>query len=1125
MKPGRVSAFARAARACVLAAAVLGTGASPLLAQATGKIEGRVRDQAGVPIANAQVTIVGSAFSALTNPQGYYFINNVPAGVLAMRAAFIGYRAVRAEGVRVLGGQTITQDFALQASTVQLEDIAVQTTQPLVPRDEVTSKQRIDGSFSDQLPVDRLSQVLTLQPGVVADASGFGISIRGGRRDEAATYVDGVPVDPGNRSSPGGVSGGNTIAIGTNSFEEASVTTGASSAEFGNAQSGIINVATRTGSSTGYAGNVSWESDEPFGKAMGTGFNRVQASFGGPLRIVNGLSFFVSGALDGERYAYGGLDADRYPTFMLAGVDTTVAVPGAPGSATSDTTFVDVYNLAVSRGRCGDFAGSVNPDIAGNYGVACQGTRNARSPTSNYSLQGKLNYSYGSGSRLSLLYLGSQNQTRGGVTFNTNATNLFGNRSTNRIYQVNWTQNLSKSTERALALDASFSYQQDAFLASPLTPQGELGTRNKFGGFLIAPLDLVFDEESFPIDEALIENFRANVPGTRRSPYDLENTDQYRTSNEYRDSPFGLLGGAETGGPTGIVQQNHENRLIGKAAVDWQFDRYNRLKFGGEYTRYHTINYAHNLTSQAFANAYNEKPIRYNGFLEDRLDLGDVVVVGGLRYDAYDTRASRPYALDTIQTLSGAANPTFGTYQPFPRISSYSDADGTYTLNGQALPLVAFIRDEKHTYLSPHIQVAFPVTEKTNFRLSYAHQVQAPDFGLLLNGINTDLSTTNTNNPYGNDLDFGRSITFEFGIRHAFSDDMVLDVAAYNKDKLSDAAYRLVSRRDPTRNNSSTDLRELTSSDFGNSRGLDLRLDRRIGSLFNGTISYSYSSARNTGTDPNTYLVFGSRVVNALSGGNQPPPQAIAPTANSRPHNLAGALSVTFPGDWQQGSALGSVLRNVGLFGTFRYASGTAYTKCETVTGNESVLSGQVCANGGFLNGLNSARLPTFKQFDLKATKAFGLGGLDLTAYLDVRNVLNFRNVLAVFVGTDDVVNAEEHELFVDNTLTDLRDEAADNAILLGNDDIDLRFGGDRASGCGSYVTTQGDAAAPSCVYLIRAEERWGNGDGVLSVAEQTAIADAAYLSAGLPTAYGPRGLNNFLGAGRRMRFGLEINF
>src|SRR5687768_1526253 len=557
MKQSRVSAFARAARSGVLAAAALGIGASSLLAQATGKIEGRVRDQAGAPIANAQVAIVGSAFSALTNPQGYYFINNVPSGTVAMRAAFIGYRAVRAEGVRVLGGQTITQDFALQASTVQLEDISVQTTQPLVPRDEVTSKQRMDGTFSDQLPVDRLSQVLTLQPGVVADASGNGVSIRGGRRDEAATYVDGVPVDPGNRSSPGGVSGGNTIAIGTNSFEEASVTTGASSAEFGNAQSGIVNIATRTGSTTGYTGNVSWETDEPFGRNMSTGFNRIQAAFGGPLRFVSGLSFFLSG----ERYAYGGLGSENFPNFMLAGVDTTVAVPGAPGSATSDTSYVDVFNLAVARGRCEQFATTTNAEIADNYGIGCQGTRNPRSPTSNYSLQGKLNYSYGSGSRFSVLYLGSQNQTRGGVTFNSNPTNLFGNRSTNRIYQVNWTQNLSKSAERALALDASISYQQDAFINSPLTPAGELSTRNSFGGFLIAPLDLLFDDESFPVDAALIENFRSNTPGTRRSPYDLENTDQYRASNEFRDSPYGLAGGAERGGPTGVVQQNQENRL------------------------------------------------------------------------------------------------------------------------------------------------------------------------------------------------------------------------------------------------------------------------------------------------------------------------------------------------------------------------------------------------------------------------------------------------------------------------------------------------------------------------------------------------------------------------------------
>jgi hypothetical protein len=1119
MKQSCVSAFARGARRFALAAVALGFGATSLLAQSTGKIEGRVRDQAGAPIANAQVVIVGTAFSALTNPEGYYFINNVPSQTVTMRAAFIGYRAVRAEGIRVLAGQTITQDFALQATTVEVQEIAVQSTQPLVPRDEVTSKQRVDGSFTDKLPVDRIAQVLTLQPGVVASTSGNTLSIRGGREDEAATYVDGVPVTPGNRGVGNG--GGNTIGIATNSFEEASVTTGASSAEFGNAQSGIINISTRTGSSTGYSGNLGWESDDMF--PNGIGFNRIQASFGGPL--MGGLTFFLSGALEGSRYSYGGRGSEEFPTFIRAGVDTTVAVPLSPGASTSDTSYVDVYNLAVARGECERFEGSANPDIASNYGVDCQGTRNPRNAASVYQLQGKLNYSYGSGSRMAFLVLASQGQGRGGLTFNSNPSLIAGDRNWNRVYQLNWTQNLSRSTERALALDASVSYQQDRRIAGPLTATNELDTRNKFGGFLIAPLEFLFDFESFPLDSQLIENYRTNDPTSRRTPYDLQNTDQYRTVNQFRDDAYGQLGPSESGAPGGAITLYRENRLIGKAAVDWQFDRYNRLRFGGEYTAYESDYYNHNLTSQAFSNAYIEEPRRWSGFVEDRLDLGDVVVVGGLRYDAYDTRASRPYALDTIQTLpGGAANPTFGSYQPFPRISSYTDADGLYTCAatvadctaGTALPLVGFIRDEKHSYVSPHIQVAFPVTEKTNFRLSYAHQVQTPDFGILLNGINTDLSITNTNNIYGSDLDFGKSITFEFGIRHAFSDDMVLDVAAYNKDNLSNAAARLISRRDPTRQNTSVDLREMTNADFGNARGIDVRLDRRIGNFFNGTIAYSYSSAKNTGSDPFTYTTFGSRVVNAVSGGNQPPPQATAPTDESRPHNLAGALSLNFPGDFNEGTLVGSLLGNSALFATFRFASGTAYTRCSD-EGNESTISGQVCAEGGFEGGLNTARLPTFKQFDLKFTKGFGLGGLDLTAYVDARNVLNFRNVLAVFVETNDVVNADEFDDVLTGDLSDYQDEAAENGILNDDDSIDLTFGGDGNAGCANYVTVSGQGAAPSCIYLIRAEQRWGNGDGILTLDEQTTLSRESYLLG--------RGIHQFVGPGRRLRLGLEVNF
>nr|MBA3317361.1 carboxypeptidase regulatory-like domain-containing protein [Gemmatimonadales bacterium] len=248
MKVSHVSAFGRAARILALVAVSLGAGASSLLAQGTGKIEGRVRDQAGAPIANAQLVIVGTAFNAQTNPQGYYFINNVLAGTISVRATFIGYKSTQVDGVKVLGGQTGTVDVQLEQTPVEIQEITVVTqTQPLVPRDEVTSKQRIDGVFTDNLPVDRLNSVLALMPGVVASPTANTISIRGGRTDEAVTYVDGVPVSPGFRGFGFATSAGTAIAVGTNALEEASVTTGSSSAEFGNAQSGIIAVQTRAG--------------------------------------------------------------------------------------------------------------------------------------------------------------------------------------------------------------------------------------------------------------------------------------------------------------------------------------------------------------------------------------------------------------------------------------------------------------------------------------------------------------------------------------------------------------------------------------------------------------------------------------------------------------------------------------------------------------------------------------------------------------------------------------------------------------------------------------------------------------------------------------------------------------
>jgi hypothetical protein len=73
-------------------------------------------------------------------------------------------------------------------------------------------------------------------------------------------------------------------------------------------------------------------------------------------------------------------------------------------------------------------------------------------------------------------------------------------------------------------------------------------------------------------------------------------------------------------------------------------------------------------------------------------------------------------------------------------------------------------------------------------------------------------------------------------------------------------------------------------------------------------------------------------------------------------------------------------------------------------------------------------------------------------------------------------------------------------------------------AGGASYQTNQGEGGVPSCIYLRRTEERWGNGDHLLSLDEQRHIASALY-----QTNFTGNGV--FLDDGRRARVGLEINF
>ena len=101
-----------------------------------GAIAGNVRDQAGAPIANAQVVVIGTAHRALTNAAGRYELRRIPAGAYTLRAAYVGYRPERVDNVTVQAGSTTRQDFSLTATAPGPEEIAIEADPAAPSRDE-----------------------------------------------------------------------------------------------------------------------------------------------------------------------------------------------------------------------------------------------------------------------------------------------------------------------------------------------------------------------------------------------------------------------------------------------------------------------------------------------------------------------------------------------------------------------------------------------------------------------------------------------------------------------------------------------------------------------------------------------------------------------------------------------------------------------------------------------------------------------------------------------------------------------------------------------------------------------------------------------------------------------------
>lgn len=264
--------------------------------QNSGKITGKVVDsETGEPIIGANIVIVGTTYGAATDLEGEYIILNVRPGTYSVAASYIGYAKTVVENVKVSTDLTTNLDFELTETSVELgEDIIVSAQAPLVVKDLTATEARVTADEIEELPLQDLNRLISLQAGVNRDENGA-IHIRGGRSSEISYLVNGISItDDYNRSQ--------ALTIETGSVQELQVISGTFNAEYGNALSGVINVVTKTGDSkfrsnieiwTGdYVSNhknIFWNIDD-FSPVSNYNF---QGSISGPI-IEDKLTYFFS---------------------------------------------------------------------------------------------------------------------------------------------------------------------------------------------------------------------------------------------------------------------------------------------------------------------------------------------------------------------------------------------------------------------------------------------------------------------------------------------------------------------------------------------------------------------------------------------------------------------------------------------------------------------------------------------------------------------------------------------------------------------------------------------------------------------------------------------------------------
>jgi hypothetical protein len=802
-----------------------------------GKITGRAVDaetHEALPGVNVIISSViladGSsvppdhAYGAATDVDGYYFILNVPPGVYNLTAKILGYTSFTEQRIRVEADRTITVNFSLPQSAIQMTGVEVVYRPNVIKADVAGTQEVIHAQTIQEAPMTRVDELVGKLQGIelVDNNQGHGLSIRGGAIRETDVRLDDISLqDPRSENS--------YLSFNSTTIQELQVMTGGFQAKYGGIQSGLVNAITKEGSREKYTlslnynmtpggeqkffGDNPWSSQSTIyqvfaGKYAMRGIRTHDDSMAVPSEFW-GFKGWADGKKAGNLYRYNtGSFSPPYiqfpsgfnPLIQLDSIQRMeiwklqhpqYSVATRPdyyfeGSLTGPVPGANIPLLGEYFGRTTFLLGVKYENTQFAYPIG------ARDNYLDWNVQLKLTTEVASADKFTI-----EGMYANVNTLNTGRASNFSGALQENSSSFGFLTNTQSSVEQQALLIGGGSFPQ----IYNISRMQLYDQRYIIGG---AKYTHTISPTAF---YTLSTHFQYNAPRLSSSSLDTSQVSAWyymvgdtvyatpqpgairimkipaggspNASTNYSPDVLNMFSLA--GGPQRI---DSSYTWVGQVNGDlvWQFDRHNQFEAGFtmEMTRFHVYSgtWLQSQTSWTpdLWQYYNVTPLTGGIYLQDKLELEGMIANLGVRVDYWNpnrdgfavtnppSSAYSAFYNDVYSNLPGS----FGSYQRWLAYEGLiASPPGWPTVQGKAqIPI------------SPRLSVSFPITESSKMYFNYGHFYQRPPVSFIYDlALYPAAATVPTPN-----LAMGKTISYEFGYEQSFLEDYLATISCYYKD-------------------------------------------------------------------------------------------------------------------------------------------------------------------------------------------------------------------------------------------------------------------------------------------------------------------------------------------------------